>query len=72
MKGFFLTVLALLLGIAAVRFTYGLQANESAYFVQVILNLPPDVKEGFAVIRDAVDSFSFAVQNLKNVGIFKA
>lgn len=68
MKGFFLTVLALLFGIAAVRFLYGLQANESAYFVQVILNLPPDVKEDFMVIREAVDSFSLAVQNLKNIG----
>lgn len=38
MKGFFLTVLALLLSIAFVRFVYGLQANESSYFVQVILN----------------------------------
>lgn len=53
MKGFFLTVLALLLSIAFVRFVYGLQANESSYFVQVILNLPPDIKSDFSVVIEA-------------------
>ena len=65
MKGFFLTVLALLLSIAFVRFVYGLQANESSYFVQVILNLPPDIKSDFSV--EACGRISDAFSKLGDV-----
>ena len=67
MKGFFLTVLALLLSIAFVRFVYGLQANESSYFVQVILNLPPDIKSDFSVVIEAFSRISDAFSKLGDV-----
>ena len=67
MKGFFLTVLALLLSIAIVRFSYGLDANQASYFVQVILNLPPDIKSDFAVVIEAFGRISDAFSKLGNV-----
>lgn len=67
MKGFFLTVLALLLSIAIVRFSYGLDANQASYFVQVFLNLPPDIKSDFAVVIEAFDGISSAFSSLRAV-----
>lgn len=67
MKGMFLTLFGLLMSLAIVRFVYGLQANESSYFVQVLLNLPPDIKSDFVVVIEAFDGISSAFSSLRAV-----
>ena len=57
MRGLFLSILAALLGIAIVRFTYGLEANSSVYIFSTLLELPPDIKEEFQIVIEALEGF---------------
>lgn len=64
MKGFFLSLLGILLAIGIVRFSYGLEPNQVQYFVQVILDLPPDIKGEFQIVIDAAQAFTGALDKL--------
>ena len=66
MKDLFLTLLGMLLMIGFVRFIYGLQANQSSYVVQVLLELPPDVKEHFDVVMDSIYNLRTAFRSFRN------
>ena len=67
MKSFFIGILAVLLGVAIIRFNYGLQANSSTYIFATLLELPPDVKEEFQIVIEAAEDFSDSLRTLKTL-----
>ena len=67
MKNFFLAILAMLLGLAVIRFNYDLEANSSVYIFSTLLELPPDIKEEFQIVIDAAQSFSTSLSSLKSL-----
>ena len=67
MRGLFLSILAALLGIAIVRFTYGLEANSSVYIFSTLLELPPDIKEEFQIVIEALEGFYNSLRNIKSL-----
>lgn len=67
MKAFFLTVVAFLVCIATVRFSYGLAPNEFTYVINTVLSLPPDVKEEFQIVIDAAQGFVSAIDSLRAI-----
>ncbi len=67
MKAFFLTVVAFLICIATVRFSYGLAPNEFTHVINTFLSLPPDIKEEFQIVIDAAQGFVGALDSLRAV-----
>lgn len=66
MKGLFLSIVAILLTIALIRFGYGLGANSLEFSIDYILSLVPDVKEDFSLFIEGVRSFSDALSGISN------
>jgi hypothetical protein len=67
MKAFFISILALLLSMAIVRFAYGLEPNQSQYIFDVILSLPPDISEEYKIVIAAGERFVASLESLGSV-----
>ena len=68
MKGFFLTVIGILLSIALVRFGFGFDSsNQFSYLMQTVLELPPNIKDDFNVVISACDTLMESIRVLREV-----
>lgn len=65
MRDLFLAVVTLLLGVAVVRFIYGLEANSFEYVFHTFVNAFPDIKSHFQLV---IDSFENLVSVFEGFG----
>ena len=65
MRDLFLAVVTLLLGVAVVRFIYGLEANSFEYVFHTFVNAFPDIESHFQLV---IDSFENLVSVFESFG----